>query len=50
VDITGSDTAPTAKATNVALVKTFGPEFTCGAAADWSASYIVTTPSWFWIE
>jgi hypothetical protein len=50
VDITGSDTAPTAKATNVALTKTVGPEFTCGTTGDWSGAYIVTTPSSFWVE
>ncbi|HVD41589.1 MAG TPA: hypothetical protein VNC16_11400 [Solirubrobacterales bacterium] len=41
--VTGG-TPATVTATNVALTRSSGPEATCGAKADWSGVYTITTP------
>jgi hypothetical protein len=48
--IDGSDTAPRMTASNIALARSGGLEFLCGAKADWTASYNVTTPSSLFVE
>jgi hypothetical protein len=44
VHVTGSDTTPIVHANSVPLTRLAGPEAICGAKADWSATYHVTTP------
>lgn len=40
-----SGTPATVTATNVSLTRTVGAESLCGAKADWSGTYVITTPS-----
>lgn len=46
--VTGGEPAHVT-ATNVALSRVSGPEATCGTKADWSGTYVVTTPSSLWL-
>ena len=47
--VVGSDSAPEIIATNVPLAKTSGPESTCGAKGEFSATYRVTAPTTLFI-
>jgi hypothetical protein len=48
-EVVGGQTAKVVAA-SVPLAKTAGPESVCGAKADWSGTYEVTTPDSLFIE